>query len=186
MKATAPRRAAGPEPGLCARRHCSTGASKAGGWTDYASLDIALRDDLEARAPRATAVLDPFRLEPTNWREVFGDTAGAACSAPAHPQRPELGTRAFGVGPALWIERDDFAEIAPEGFFRLFPGNEVRLKYGVIIESTGCIKDAAGHVTAVQARVLPDTCSGTPGAWAGTCWSVISARVPWPPSRSHV
>jgi hypothetical protein len=55
------------------------------------------------------------RLELMNWREVFGDTASAACSAPAHPQRPELGTRAFGLGPALWIERDDFAEIA-QGF----------------------------------------------------------------------
>ena len=141
-----------------------TGASKAGGWTDYASLDIALRDDLEGQAPRAMAVLDPLKLELTNWPDVFGDTANVACSAPVHPQRPELGTRAFDLGPVLWIERDDFAEVAPKGFFRLFPSNKVRLKYGVIVECTGCTKDAAGHVTAVQARVLPDTRSGTPGA----------------------
>ena len=141
-----------------------TGASKAGGWTDYASLDIALRDDLEGQAPRAMAVIDPVRLELTNWREVFGAVDSLACSAPAHPQRPDLGNRAFALGPALWIERDDFAEVPPKGFFRLFPGNKVRLKYGVIVECTGCTQDAAGVVTAVQARVLPDTRSGTAGA----------------------
>ena len=141
-----------------------TGASKAGGWTDYASLDIALRDDLEGQARRAMAVIDPLRLELVNWREVFGDDASVACSAPAHPQRPELGLRRFGLGPALWIERDDFALTPPKGFFRLFPGNKVRLKYGVVVECIGCSQDAAGRVTAVQARVLPDTRSGTPGA----------------------
>jgi glutaminyl-tRNA synthetase len=141
-----------------------TGASKAGGWTDYASLDIALRDDLDGRAPRAMAVIDPLRLELENWSEVFGDASAIACSAPAHPQRPELGQRAFGLGPALWIERDDFAQTPPKGFFRLFPGNKVRLKYGVVVECTGCTQDAQGRVTAVQARVLPDTRSGTPGA----------------------
>ncbi|MES2958759.1 MAG: glutamine--tRNA ligase/YqeY domain fusion protein [Pseudomonadota bacterium] len=141
-----------------------TGASKAGGWTDYASLDIALRDDLDGQAARAMAVVDPLKLELLNWGEVFGDAAEIACSAPVHPQRPELGLRQFGLGAALWIERDDFAEIAPKGFFRLFPGNRVRLKYGVIVECVGCIKDIDGRITAVQARVLPDTRSGTPGA----------------------
>ena len=141
-----------------------TGASKSGGWTDYASLDIALRDDLEGQAARAMAVVDPLRLELVNWGEVFGAASSIDCSAPAHPQRPELGQRAFSLGPALWIERDDFAEAAPKGFFRLFPGNKVRLKYGVIVECSGCTKDADGRVVAVQARVLPDTRSGTPGA----------------------
>ena len=141
-----------------------TGASKAGGWTDYASLDIALRDDLDGRAARAMAVIDPVRLELINWKDVFGDAATLPCSAPAHPQRPELGQRSFGLGPELWIERDDFAETPPKGFFRLFPGNKVRLKYGVIVECIGCTKDSEGQVVAVQARVLPDTRSGTPGA----------------------
>ena len=141
-----------------------TGASKAGGWTDYSSLDIALRDDLEGQAPRAMAVIDPLRLELTNWQEVFGDIDRVACSAPTHPQRPELGHRTFDLGRSLWIERDDFAEVPSKGFFRLFPGNKVRLKYGVVIECTGCAKDTAGVVTNVQARVLPDTRSGTPGA----------------------
>ena len=144
-----------------------TGASKTNIWVDYSVLEIALRDDLEPQAPRAMAVLDPLKLELTNWAEVFGSPwHREPCSAPAHPQQPELGQRAFTLGPEVWIERDDFAEVAPKGFFRLFPGNKVRLKYGVVVECTGCNKDAQGNVTAVLARVLPDTKSGTPGAAA--------------------
>jgi len=142
-----------------------TGASKTNIWVDYSVLEIALRDDLEPQAPRAMAVLDPVRLQLTNWAEVFGSAAHREpCHAPAHPQRPELGQRAFTLGPEVWIERDDFAETPPKGFFRLFPGNKVRLKYGMVIECTGCEKDAHGAVTAVLGRVVPDTKSGTPGA----------------------
>jgi glutaminyl-tRNA synthetase len=140
------------------------GTSKAGGWTDYASLELALRDDLEGKAARAMAVLDPVRLKLTNWAEVFGAVATEPCHAPAHPHRRELGHRSFSLGPELWIERDDYAEVAPKGFFRLFPGNKVRLKYGVSVECTGAEKDASGAVTAVLAKVIPDTKSGTPGA----------------------
>ncbi len=141
------------------------GTSKAGGWTDYASLDIALREDLEGKAPRAVAVVDPVKLKLTNWAEVFGTTeAREPCSAPAHPHRPELAARVFSLGHEVWIERDDFAEAAPKGFFRLFPGNKVRLKYGMVIECTGCEKDTRGAITAVTATVVPDTKSGTPGA----------------------
>jgi glutaminyl-tRNA synthetase len=147
------------------------GTSKAGGWTDYASLDIALREDLEGKAPRAMAVLDPVQLKLTNWAEVFGsDAHREPCHAPVHPHLPELGQRAFSLGPVVWIERDDFAEVAPKGFFRLFPpseaspGSKVRLKYGYVIECTGCEKDASGAITAVTATVVPDTKSGTPGA----------------------
>ena len=64
----------------------------------------------------------------------------------------------------MWIERDDFLEVQTKGYQRLFPGNKVRLKYGVIVECTGCEKDADGHVTAVLAAIVPDTKSGTPGA----------------------
>jgi glutaminyl-tRNA synthetase len=142
-----------------------SGASKSNIWLDYAVLEGCLRNDLEGQAPRAMAVLDPLPLELTNWAEVFGDAAYIEpCEAPAHPQRPDLGTRHFGLGPRVWIEREDFAEVPPKGFFRLFPGNKVRLKYGLIVECTGCTKDAAGRITAVQAIVVPDTKSGTPGA----------------------
>ena len=142
-----------------------TGASKTNIWVDYNVLDIALREDLEGQAPRAMAVLDPVRLHLTNWAEVFGSEAHREpCSAPAHPHRPELGQRAFELGPEVWIERDDFAEVPPKGFHRLYPGNRVRLKYGLIVECTGCTKDAQGHVVSVLARAVPDTRSGTPGA----------------------
>ena len=147
------------------------GTSKAGGWTDYASLDIALREDLEGKAARAMAVIDPVRLELTNWAEVFGTADHREpCSAPVNPHRPELPPRSFSLGPEVWIERDDFAEVPAKGFFRLFPpseanpGNKVRLKYGMVIECTGCTKDASGAITAVTATVVPDTKSGTPGA----------------------
>jgi len=141
------------------------GTSKAGGWTDYASLDIALREDLEGKAPRAMAVIDPIRLKLTNWAELFGSADfREPCHAPANPHRPELAPRAFELGSEVWIERDDFAEVPAKGFFRLFPGNKVRLKYGMVIECTGCEKDASGAITAVTATVVPDTKSGTPGA----------------------
>ena len=130
-----------------------SGVSKAGGWIDYSALDAALRDDLEGKAPRAMAVLDPVKLKLTNWTELFSDAAHREpCSAPAHPQRPELGTRHFSLGPELWIERDDFAEAPPKGFFRLYPGNKVRLKYGYVVECSGCEKDAEGNITAVLAQ----------------------------------
>ncbi|MBI5257570.1 MAG: glutamine--tRNA ligase [Burkholderiales bacterium] len=141
-----------------------TGASKTNIWVDYSVLDFALRDDLEGQAPRAMAVIDPLPLKLSNWAELYGADHHEPCSAPAHPQRPELGTRGFSLGPVVWIERDDFAEVPPKGFFRLFPGNKVRLKYGMVVECTGCEKDSEGRVTAVLATVVPDTKSGTPGA----------------------
>ncbi len=161
-----------------------TGVSKAGGWIDYSNLEIALRDDLEGKAPRAMAVLDPVRLKLTNWAQVFGDAGHRErCSAPVHPQRPELGQRHFSLGPEIWIEREDFMEQPPKGYFRLFPGNKVRLKYGYVVECTGCEKDADGRVTAVLATVVPDTKSGTPGADAvkvkGTLtWVGVHEAVP--------
>jgi glutaminyl-tRNA synthetase len=151
------------------------GTSKAGGWTDYASLDAALREDLEGNAPRAMAVVDPVRLKLTNWAALFGSAdVREPCQAPANPHRSELAPRAFSLGPEVWIERDDFAEAPPKGFFRLFPGNRVRLKYGMVIECTGCEKDASGTVTAVTATVVPDTKSGTPGADAVKVKGTIS------------
>ena len=152
-----------------------TGASKTNIWVDYSVLDGALRADLEGQAPRMMAVIDPVPLRLTNWEALFGADHIEPCSAPAHPQRPELGQRQFGLGPVVWIERDDFAELPAKGFFRLFPprsdaaglstpGNKVRLKYGMVVECTGCEKDANGRITAVLASVVPDTKSGTPGA----------------------
>jgi glutaminyl-tRNA synthetase len=136
------------------------GVSKADSWIDMGVLEQALRDDLETRAARAVAVLDPVRLVITNWPEGLRDP----CAAPVHPQHPDRGTRRFHFGRTLWIEREDFSEQPPKGYFRLFPGNRVRLRYGHVIECTGCTHDSNGQVIEVQAQVLPDSKSGTPGA----------------------
>ncbi len=138
--------------------------SKADSWIDYSTLEGALRDDLDGRAARAMAVLDPLKLKLTNWDAVFGQNAAEPCSAPVHPHHPELGNRSFNLTQELWIEREDFMEQAPKGYHRLFPGNRTRLKYGYVIECTGCEKDADGAITAVLAELVPDTKSGTPGA----------------------
>ena len=107
---------------------------------------IALRDDLEGKAPRAMAVLDPLKLVLDNWAEVFGsDEHLEPCSAPAHPQQPDSGSAQLPLGREVWIEREDFMETPPKGYFRLFPGNKVRLKYGYVVECTGCEKDDAGQ-----------------------------------------
>ncbi|RRS03436.1 glutamine--tRNA ligase/YqeY domain fusion protein [Aquabacterium soli] len=143
------------------------GVSKSDSWIDYSTLDIALRDDLENKAHRGMAVLDPIKLVLTNWDEVFGAGHQEACSLPALPHPPE-GTespvRHFTLGKDVWIEREDFEEVPPKGYKRLFPGNKVRLKGGYVIECTGCTRDADGQVTEVHATVVPDTKSGTPGA----------------------
>ena len=138
------------------------GVSKADSRIEYAVLEQALRDDLEDHAPRAMAVLDPLRLVLTNVSE----TAREECSAPVHPHRPDLGTRTIPLRRELWIEREDFREQASPDFFRLTPGGMVRLRYAYVIRCTGVDKDADGRITTVQAEILPDTKSGTPGASA--------------------
>ncbi len=136
------------------------GVSRADTWIDVAVLEQALRDDLEARASRSVAVLDPLKLIITNCPQ---DTS-EPCQAPFHPQRPELGKRAFLFTRELWIEREDFAIDPPKGFFRLFPGNMVRLRYAHVIKCTGYEQDEHGRVTTVLAELMPDSRSGTPGA----------------------
>ncbi len=156
------------------------GVTKSDSWIDYSTLEGCLRESLDETAPRAMAVLDPVKLVLTNWDDLMGAGKLDACSAPIHPHHPDLGTRSFQMGKELWIDRSDFEETPPKGFFRLFPpktgadgvlvaGNKVRLKYGHVIECTGFVKDAAGNggtgkVIEVQATVIPDTKSGTPGS----------------------
>jgi glutaminyl-tRNA synthetase len=142
-----------------------SGTTKSGGWIDYASLEAALRDTLDPVAPRAMAVLDPVKLVITNWGELMGgDDALDKCSAPVHPHHPDMGKREFKLGREVWIESTDYEDVQPKGFFRLFPGNKVRLKYGHVIECTGATRDASGKLVEVQATLVPDTKSGTPGA----------------------
>jgi len=159
---------------LFAERSGVTKTSNA--WTDYAALDAALRETLDPAAPRAMAVLEPVPLVIENWAEVFGSDAHLEpCGAPAHPHHPDMGERRFMLGRQVWIERTDYEATPPKGFFRLYPpqpaadgsmtpGSKVRLKYGYVIECLGADRDEAGRVSAVRARLLADTKSGTPGA----------------------
>ncbi|WP_157264813.1 glutamine--tRNA ligase/YqeY domain fusion protein [Azohydromonas aeria] len=146
------------------------GVAKDYSWIDYATLEGALRDDLDPKAPRGLAVLDPLKLVLENWDEALGAGHIEPCSAPVHPSQPERGRREFGMGREVWIEREDFAIDPPKGYHRLYPpkgdtaGNRVRLKYGYVVECTGFEQDADGRVTLVRARLLPETKSGTPGA----------------------
>ncbi|MEB2401400.1 MAG: glutamine--tRNA ligase/YqeY domain fusion protein [Alcaligenaceae bacterium] len=136
------------------------GVSKADSRIDYSVLEQALRDDLDPKAPRTVAVLDPIKLVLTNYPE--GQTE--ICRAPRNPHDPDAGQREFPLTRELWIERDDFREEAPKKYFRLYPGNTVRLKYAYVVRCTGCVKDADGNVVEVHAEYLPDTKSGTAGA----------------------
>ena len=147
------------------------GVTKSDSWIDYGTLEGCLREDLENKAHRGMAVLDPIKLVMTNWAAAFGhDDYTETCTQPTLPHSaiaegqtppPE---RSFKIGKEVWIEREDFEEIAPKGYKRLFPGNVVRLKGGYVVECTGCVRDAAGQVIEVQAKVVPGTKSGTPGA----------------------
>lgn len=136
------------------------GVAKADGWIDMSILEGSLRDDLDPKAPRAAAVLHPLKLILDNFPE--GETV--ECSAPIHPHFPERGDRSFPISRELWIEQDDFMESPVKGYFRLFPGNRVRLRYGYVIECTGVDKDANGNVIAVHANYFADSRSGTEGS----------------------
>lgn len=143
------------------QRFCERiGVSKAAQWVDPSVLDIALRDDLEGKAPRACAVLDPVELVIENWPEGLRE----ACEAPWHPQHPDWGKRRLHCAKRLWVERDDVRCEASKGFFRLYPGNAVRLRYAFVITCTAVEADAEGKVLRVMARYAEDSRSGTSGA----------------------
>ncbi len=161
-----------------------SGVTKTGGWIDYASLEAALRETLDPIATRAMAVLDPVKLVITNWAELMGsDALLDDCTAPVNPRDPEGGLRRFKIGREVWIERTDYEDVQPKGFFRLFPGNKVRLKYGHTIVCTGATRDAGGKLVEVLATLVPDTKSGTPGADAvkvkgNITWVAVADAVP--------
>jgi glutaminyl-tRNA synthetase len=136
------------------------GVAKSDSWIDMSTLEGALRDDLDDKAPRIVCVLNPLKLIIDNFPE--GQTED--CSAPVHPHHPERGNRHFPISRELWIEQEDFMEVPEKGYFRLFPGNKVRLRYGYVVECKGCEKDASGKVIAVHCNYYPDSKSGTDGA----------------------
>lgn len=137
-----------------------TGVSKSNSRIDYSLLDQALREDQDPVALRSVAILDPLKLVITNFPADHVEP----CHAPRNPHAPEAGMREFGLTREVWIEREDFAEVPPKKYFRLFPGNNVRLKYGYVVTCTGCVKDEAGNIIEVRAEYNPETKSGTPGS----------------------
>ena len=138
----------------------SIGYTKFDALNDYALLEAAVRDDLNARACRVSAVLDPVKLVITNYPE--GQTE--ELEAVNNPENEADGSHTITFSRNLWIEREDFMEDAPKKFFRMTPGKEVRLKNAYIVKCTGCKKDESGKVTEIYAEYDPESKSGMEGA----------------------
>lgn len=136
------------------------GVSKADSWIDYSTFEDCMREVLNIEAERRIAVLDPIKLVIDNYPEGQSED----CFAPNHPLKPELGKRTVQLSKELWIEREDFMQEPSKGYFRLFPENMVRLRYGYVVKCTGFEADAQGNVTVVHCDYLSDTKSGTPGS----------------------
>ncbi len=132
------------------------GVAKANSSVDYAMLEYCIREDLKLKKARMMAVLNPVKLVIDNYPE--GQTE--MLEVPNNLENPELGSRMVPFGRELYIERDDFMEVPPKKYFRLFPGNEVRLMSAYFVTCTGCEKDADGNVTVVHATYDPATKSG--------------------------
>jgi len=138
----------------------SIGYTKFDALNDVALLEAAVRDDLNKKATRVSAVLDPVKLIITNYPEGKSEMMEAV----NNPEDEAAGTHEISFSKNLWIERADFMEDAPKKFFRMTPGKEVRLKNAYIVKCTGCTKDAEGNIIEVQAEYDPDSKSGMPGA----------------------
>ncbi|WP_281698544.1 glutamine--tRNA ligase/YqeY domain fusion protein [Hallella colorans] len=138
----------------------SIGYTKFDALNDMALLEAAVREDLNKKATRVSAVLNPVRLVITNYPE--GQTEELV--AENNPEQEDAGSHTITFSRTLWMERDDFMEDAPKKFFRMTPGREVRLKNAYIVKCTGCVKDADGNITEVQAEYDALSKSGLEGA----------------------
>lgn len=139
------------------RQFCEKiGVAKVPNTVEVALLEACLREDLNENAHRAMAVLRPIKLTITNYHENETDTF----EVENHPAKPEAGTRSVTFSKHLWIEADDFMEEPVKGYFRMFPGNEVRLKSAYVVKCTGCVKDENGNVIEVLAEYDPDSKGG--------------------------
>ncbi len=127
---------------------------------DFALMESAIREDLNATATRVAAVVNPVKLVITNYPEGQVEEMEAI----NNPEDETAGSHKIAFSRELWIEKEDFMEEAPKKYFRMTPGNEVRLKNAYIVKCTGCKKDENGEVVEVYAEYDPDTKSGLPGA----------------------
>ncbi len=133
------------------------GVAKGNSSVDYAMLEYCIREDLKLKKPRMMAVLDPVRLVIDNYPE--GETE--MVSIPNNLENEALGERQVPFGRELYIEREDFMENPPKKYFRLYPGNEVRLMGAYFVTCTGCEKDGDGNITVVHGTYDPETRSGS-------------------------
>ncbi|MBR1401518.1 MAG: glutamine--tRNA ligase/YqeY domain fusion protein [Prevotella sp.] len=138
----------------------SIGYTKFDALNDVALLEAAVREDLNARSTRVSAVLNPVKLVITNYPE--GKTENM--TAVNNPENESDGTHEITFSRNLWIEREDFMEDAPKKFFRMTPGKEVRLKNAYIVTCTGCTKDENGNIIEIQAEYDPESRSGMSGS----------------------
>lgn len=151
------------------------GVSKANSSVDYAMLEYCIREDLKLKKSRMMAILDPVKLVIDNYPE--GQTE--MLEVPNNLENPELGSRMVPFGRELYIERDDFMEEPPRKYFRLFPGNEVRLMSAYFVTCTGFEKDENGNVTVVHATYDPATKSGS-----GFCERKVKGTIHWVASET--
>lgn len=133
------------------------GVSKAQSVVDIAMLEFAIRDDLGPKVPRTMAVLDPIKLIITNYPEDKVEYV----EAENNPDNPDMGTRMIPFTREVYIEREDFMENPPKKYFRLFPGNEVRLRNAYFVKCVDFVKDEDGNVTEVHCTYDPETKSGS-------------------------
>lgn len=132
------------------------GVAKANSIADYAMLEYCIREDLKAKAPRMMAVLDPVKLVIDNYPEEQTEMLPVG----NNPENEALGSREVPFGRELYIEREDFMEEPPKKYFRMFPGNEVRLMNAYFVKCTGCVKDAEGRITEVHGTYDPASRGG--------------------------
>lgn len=133
------------------------GVSKSNSSVDYAMLEHCIREDLKLKKSRVMAVLDPIKLVIDNYPEGQVEML----DVPNNLENEALGNRQVPFGRELYINRDDFMEEPPKKYFRLYPGNEVRLMYGYFVTCTGCVKDEEGNVVEVHCTYDPETKSGS-------------------------
>ena len=134
-----------------------TGVSKGSGVVDEAMLEHFVREDLKLKAPRTMGVLRPLKIVITNYPEGQVEWLDAEIN----PENPEMGLRKIPFSREIYVEQDDFMENPPKKYFRLFPGNEVRLKHAYFIKCEEVIKDENGNVTELRCTYDPETKSGT-------------------------
>lgn len=153
------------------------GVSKANSSVDYAMLEYCIREDLKLKAPRMMAVLDPIKLVIDNYPENQSELVEAA----NNQENEEMGRRMVPFGRELYMEREDFMEEPPKKYFRLFPGNEVRLMHAYFVTCTGCEKDENGNVTVVHCTYDPETKCGS-----GFTGRKVKGTIHWVPALEAV